>query len=92
MVGGSVLLAAGNRVINTCLVLGPHGTLMARYDKVHLFDIALDEDHSFQGTRYVAPGRDPGTFSAFGWRMGLSKCYYLRFPELYRELVMRAPG
>ena len=87
VVGGSVPLAAGSKVTNTCLVFGSDGSVVARYDKIHLFDIKLDEAHDFQESRYIAPGTNPVTFDAGGCRMGLSICYDLRFPELYRRLV-----
>lgn len=87
IVGGSVPLAAGSKVTNTCLVVGPDGSVLARYDKIHLFDIKLDAAHDFQESRYIAPGSDPVTIEACGHRMGLSICYDLRFPELYRRLV-----
>lgn len=87
IVGGSVPLAAGDKVTNTCLVFGPDGTIKARYDKIHLFDIQLDKDHDFRESRYIAPGSNLVTFDAYGCTMGLSICYDLRFPELYRRLV-----
>ena len=89
IVGGTVPLAARDRVTNTCLVFGPEGLIVARYDKIHLFDIQLDEAHSFVESRYIAPGKEPVTFDALGATMGLSICYDLRFPELYRVLVKR---
>lgn len=89
IVGGSVPLAAGDKVTNTCLVFGPDGTIKARYDKIHLFDIQLDKDHDFRESRYIAPGSNLVTFDAYGCTMGLSICYDLRFPELYRRLVSK---
>lgn len=89
IVGGTVPLAANDRVTNTCLVFGPEGPIIARYDKIHLFDIQLDDAHSFVESRYIAPGKEPVIFNAFGTTMGLSICYDLRFPELYRVLVKR---
>ena len=89
IVGGSVPLSAGSKVTNTCLVIGPEGSIAARYDKIHLFDIALDAEHSFQESRYIAPGDSLVTFESYGHTMGLSICYDLRFPELYRKLTMQ---
>ena len=91
IVGGSVPLraAGGDKVTNTCLVFGSDGSLVARYDKMHLFDIRLDAEHSFEESRYIAPGEDIVTFESFGQTMGLSICYDLRFPELYRRLALR---
>lgn len=89
VVGGSVPLRAETpeKVTNTCLVFDPDGRLVARYDKLHLFDISLDTAHTFLESRYVEPGRNVVTTSLFGRVMGLSICYDLRFPELYRRLV-----
>ena len=89
IVGGSVPLRAGDKVTNTCLVFDPSGAIVARYDKIHLFDIALDADHAFQESRYIAPGNELVTFKAYARTMGLSICYDLRFPELFRCLALR---
>ena len=90
VVGGSVPLLAPDdrRVTNTSLVFGTDGCLLARYDKVHLFDITLDEHHDFRESRFVAPGEDLVTFDFRGHKMGLSVCYDVRFPELYRQMAM----
>ena len=89
IVGGSVPLAAHGKVTNTCLVFGADGNVVSRYDKIHLFDIHLDEAHDFQESRFIAPGQEVVTFDALGHTMGLSICYDLRFPELYRMLIAR---
>ena len=89
IVGGTVPLLANERVTNTCLVFGPDGQILSRYDKIHLFDIDLDEQHSFMESRYIEPGSESVTFEAYGIPMGLSVCYDLRFPELYRVLTAR---
>ena len=89
VVGGSVPLSAGKKVTNTCLVFDPGGEQIARYDKMHLFDISLDEQHSYLESRYIAPGNTPVTFEACGEIMGLSICYDLRFPELFRHLALK---
>ncbi len=89
IIGGTVPLLAHERVTNTCLVFGPDGQMIARYDKIHLFDIQLDDAHSFMESRYIEAGETPVTFEAFDAIMGLSICYDLRFPELYRTLTDR---
>ncbi len=91
VVGGSVPLLSsdGARVTNTCLVFEADGTLTARYDKMHLFDISLDAAHTFKESAYIEAGSEVVTFEAFGHTMGLSICYDLRFPELYRQLTQR---
>ncbi len=87
IVGGTVPLRAEDKVTNTCLVFSPTGQIIARYDKIHLFDIELDAAHSFKESRYIQSGKVPVTFEAEGVIMGLSICYDLRFPELYRKLT-----
>ena len=89
IVGGSVPLRAGNRITNTCLVFGPDGSILARYDKIHLFDIFLDAAHNFRESRHIVPGSELVTFEAYEQCMGLGICYDLRFPELFRRLTMR---
>ena len=88
---GSIALRTGKpgRTTNSQLVWGPDGSLLARYDKIHLFDVHLDEEHQFLESRFVQPGDRIVTVDVDGWRVGLSVCYDLRFPELYRELVLR---
>ena len=90
LVGGSVPLpAAENRVTNTCLVYGPNGSCLARYDKMHLFDVELEYGESYGESRYIEPGVEPVTFDMLSTRIGLTVCYDIRFPELYRGLVKR---
>jgi deaminated glutathione amidase len=73
------------RPYNTCVVFAPDGHLAARYRKIHLFDVELSE-RSYRESGASSPGREPVTVAAAGLRVGLSVCYDLRFPELYRAL------
>ncbi|MEO7114302.1 MAG: carbon-nitrogen hydrolase family protein [Caldimonas sp.] len=78
-----------DRVMNADLVFSPQGELAARYDKIHLF--AYDNGHErYDEGRTLRAGATPVAFDADGVRVGLSVCYDLRFPELYRAL-MRPP-
>lgn len=70
---------------NTCLVLDPTGEL-ARYRKIHLFDVIVGE-RGFRESEATAPGDRAVVCTISGFTTGLSICYDLRFPELYRELV-----
>ncbi len=87
IVGGSIPMRTKDpqKVTNSCLVISDKGSILATYDKMHLFDISLDTTHDFKESRYVEPGKTPTVFEAFGIKMGLSICYDLRFPELYRH-------
>ena len=88
LVGGSVPLpAADNRVTNTCLVYGPDGSCLARYDKMHMFDVTLEDGESYGESRYIEPGANLVTVDALSTRIGVTVCYDIRFPELYRDLA-----
>jgi nitrilase len=84
--GGEVL---DGRVRQSCLVISPDGTLIERYDKIHLFDVIVDDKAgSYRESRYIEPGNlTPKIIEIDGFKVGLSICYDLRFPELYRELT-----
>ncbi len=75
-----------HRVYNTSVLLGPDGALVASYRKIHLFDIDIPGQVSFKESANVVPGADVVTADLLGARWGLSICYDLRFPELYRKL------
>ena len=87
VVGGTLPLTApeASRVLNTTLVFDPHGNEAARYDKIHLFNFEKGEE-SFDEARTIRPGETVQTFDAPFGRVGLSVCYDLRFPELYRRM------
>ncbi|MBY5269126.1 carbon-nitrogen hydrolase family protein [Spiribacter salinus] len=89
LVGGSVPLKGPepDRVRPACLVYGPDGTRLARYDKRHLFDVALADGEGYRESATFAPGDRPVTVTTPAGRLGLSICYDLRFPEHYRALV-----
>ncbi len=87
LVGGTVPVASADpgRVRSACLVYGPDGTRVARYDKIHLFAFARGDERYDEG-RTIEPGTERATFDLPCGRVGLSVCYDLRFPELYRGL------
>jgi deaminated glutathione amidase len=90
--GGTLPLAAGDdaHVRNTLLVYSPAGDCAARYDKIHLFKFDNGRERHDE-SRVIESGREPAAFTlraadGHSWRIGLSVCYDLRFPELYRAL------
>lgn len=87
VIGGTLPLKAPepDRVLNTTLVFDPSGREVARYDKIHLFNFAKG-DESFDEARTIRPVGSVVTFDAPFGRVGLSVCYDLRFPELYRKM------
>ena len=79
--------ALPERVFNACCVYAPDGALVARYDKIHLFCYDNGRERYDEG-RVLQAGDTPVAFDAAGLRIGLSVCYDLRFPELYRRLMV----
>lgn len=77
------------RPFNTSLVIAPDGAIVARYRKIHLFDVEVGDGVSYRESSATTPGREPTVVDVHGLRVGLSICYDLRFPELYRDLVDR---
>ncbi|MGH8441590.1 MAG: carbon-nitrogen hydrolase family protein [Nevskiaceae bacterium] len=90
IVAGTIPLATagGERVAAACLVYEPSGASVARYDKIHLFDVEVPEGGSYRESASIAAGAPaPVAVSTPCGRIGLSVCYDLRFPELFRQLV-----
>lgn len=93
LIGGTLPLVADDpeRIRASCLVVGPDGEWRARYDKIHLFDVETVRDgkrETYRESRSIEPGpAAPVVVDIEGWRFGLSVCYDLRFPELYRALA-----
>jgi nitrilase len=87
LVGGSIPLVAQapDKVLNSCLVFNPQGERAARYDKIHLFGFDLGAER-FQESRSIEPGSEVVTVDAPFGRLGVSICYDLRFPEMYRKM------
>jgi len=86
IIGGTVPLlcdeAPGMR--SSCAVFDPDGRQIACYDKIHLFDVAIPGDTHTESAS-VAAGNSQQAVDIDGWKTGLSVCYDLRFPELYRH-------
>jgi predicted amidohydrolase len=87
LIGGTLPLAAPvpGKVLNTLLAYGPDGNVAARYDKIHLFGFTRGEE-SYNESRTIAAGSAVQTLETPFGRVGLSVCYDLRFPELYRAM------
>jgi len=75
------------RCYNTSVLLGPDGATLGVYRKLHLFDVDVDPDTRFKESDTVVPGNDVVVVDTALGRVGLTICYDLRFPELYRALV-----
>jgi len=91
LIAGTIPLEAKdpNKVLNTTLVFSPDGQRVGRYDKIHLFGFQTSTER-YQESETIEAGEQPGiikvTINGTEWSFGLSICYDLRFPELYRAL------
>ena len=87
LIGGTLPLVSGDtgKVMNTTLVYDPEGKPVSRYDKIHLFGFTKGAE-SYDEARTIVPGHEVVCFDAPFGRVGLSVCYDLRFPELYRAM------
>ncbi|MEQ1743734.1 MAG: carbon-nitrogen hydrolase family protein [Candidatus Nitrotoga sp.] len=87
LVGGSMPLVADapDKMRNACLVYDDNGEQVARYDKIHLFNLDLGNEHYHEGRTIEAGNQVVVVDSPFG-RIGLAICYDLRFPELFRAM------
>jgi len=81
--------AAGRpRAYNTAVVVAPDGGVVARYRKIHLFDVDIPGGATLRESDTTAAGDEPVVVEVDGWKVGVTICYDVRFPELYRRLVL----
>jgi len=90
ILGGTIVLRgdSDSRVANTSLLIDADGKRVARYDKIHLFDVTIPgRNEQYLESRHVTPGSATVLADTPVGRLGMSVCYDMRFPELYRDLV-----
>ncbi len=86
-VGSLAIKTSPDRAANRSLLIDPKGEIAARYDKIHMFDVDLEGGESYRESRTYRPG-EQAMLSDLPWgRLGLTICYDLRFPALYRALA-----
>ncbi|ACE99162.1 Deaminated glutathione amidase [Rhodopseudomonas palustris] len=86
-IGSLALRASPDRAVNRSFLIGPDGAILASYDKIHMFDIDLGNGESYRESANYQPG-ETAVISDLPWgRIGLTICYDVRFPALYRALA-----
>ncbi len=86
-IGSLALKISPDRAVNRGFLIDPEGEIAARYDKIHMFDVDLANGESYRESRNYAPG-EHAVMAALPWgQLGLTICYDLRFPALYRALA-----
>jgi predicted amidohydrolase len=93
LVGGGMPEASSDpaRPYNTSLLVGPDGTVVARYRKIHMFDVETSDGHRYFESGATSAGTEPVVVDAGDppVKVGMTVCYDVRFPELYRQIVQR---
>jgi predicted amidohydrolase len=87
IVGSLAIQVSETQAANRCFVVGPGGDILARYDKIHMFDVDLPGGEIYRESRTYRPGGQAVTVDLLGARFGLTICYDLRFAYLYRALA-----
>jgi predicted amidohydrolase len=92
---GSLALRQANgdgRFVNRSILIGPDGAIMARYDKIHMFDVDVTPEETYRESAGFRPGDRAVTADLGAFTLGLTVCYDLRFPALYRRLAQAGAG
>lgn len=84
---GSYCEREGRRFYNTGVVFDDRGERIARYRKIHLFDVDIPGGKSYRESNIISPGHEVVTFAVGAFTFGMATCYDLRFPELFRRLA-----
>ncbi len=87
LIGSMPIRRAEGKLANRSFLFGPDGVIAARYDKIHMFDVSLADGESWRESRIYEPGREAVVVQTPLAAFGLSICYDLRFPALYRALA-----
>jgi deaminated glutathione amidase len=87
LIGSLAIKMSQTKTANRSYLIGPNGRIGARYDKIHLFDVDLPSGEIYRESNTVAPGSEAVVATLPWGRIGLSVCYDLRFPQLYRALA-----
>ncbi|MBV9349117.1 MAG: carbon-nitrogen hydrolase family protein [Pseudolabrys sp.] len=86
-IGSMAVRVSPDKAANRSFLIDPRGDIAARYDKIHMFDVEIGDGHSYRESRNYRPG-DLAVLADLPWgRLGLTVCYDLRFPALYRALA-----
>lgn len=84
---GSMGIKAGDRIANRSFVIGPDGAILARYDKIHMFDVKLANGEIYEESANYAPGAHAVVADLPWGKLGLTICYDVRFPSLHQALT-----
>lgn len=86
-IGSLIIKSAEDRLVNRAFMIAPDGTIKARYDKLHLFDVSLPSGENYRESRLYDAGENAVLVDTPFGKVGLTICYDLRFPHLYQTLA-----
>ncbi|MCW8471698.1 carbon-nitrogen hydrolase family protein [Fluoribacter gormanii] len=90
IIAGTIpLKSSGSKVRASCLVYDAQGKCVARYDKIHLFDVNVSSNEAYQESMSIERGQELALVDTPAGKIGLTVCYDLRFPELYQQLMLQ---
>lgn len=87
---GSILLKSelsDDMLVNRSFLITPDGDIRARYDKIHMFDVSVNDGQTYRESKRFVAGDKTVLVQMNGWRLGMTICYDLRFPYIYRRLA-----
>jgi predicted amidohydrolase len=87
-IGSTAILRADGKLANRAFLFAPDGAVIAGYDKIHMFDVDLDNGESWRESASYEPGTEAVVTDILGARLGFAVCYDLRFPQLFRAEAM----
>jgi len=87
LIGSLPIKVAADKLANRSFLIGPDGVVVARYDKIHMFDVDLGGGESYRESKNFRPGAQAVTAELPWGKLGMTVCYDLRFPQLYRVLA-----
>ena len=87
LIGSLALKSGGDRFLNRSFLIAPSGEIIAHYDKIHMFDVALGNGESYRESAQFQPGNRAVVAQTEIGKIGLTICYDLRFPHLHRALA-----
>lgn len=85
-------MGADDRFVNRSFLIGPGGNILARYDKIHMFDVTVSETETYRESDGYRPGDRAVLANVDGVPVGMTICYDVRFPDLYRNLGQAGAG
>lgn len=87
LAGSLIIKVEEERCANRSYLIGPDGEVVAWYDKIHMFDVSLEDGESYRESRTYRPGEQAVVADLPWGKLGMTVCYDMRFPHLYRDLA-----